>query len=1052
MRSLILIGTLLGPVGLYAQTLDTAKAPATLVVRAGVHDDFERIVFDWSLPPLTVLRQNGQEVLIRFTAKADVNTAPILRRRLTAVTRIEQVPDTSGTTLRLFLGPQKVASYFTDGGRVIIDFRDGIPPEKPDAAPQGIPPALLIAAETPAATPVAVPPVAAPTPTATVTEPQAGPSAPASPVPSATEGAPPVPPPVPSSSSAAGDVAPPAAPEEPEKEATADEEAETAPVKTEEQLKRESEAREKTLKGDDSTISATAFSTTDKKVYVAPELGTIPAEGLPLVLLDPGLVTGAAIFRRADFVYIVFDKKLGKTIAELQQASSPVKLEEVDAIGGSAYRFYLPQDVSLRVARENGGWEVFAAPKTRTAPISLSINPQPDYALGARLLIPLGRPGDTVRMYDPEVGDQLLIVPLTDVGQAVRQSYTYTDLQFIPSEQGIVVRPRIDGVEIKRQTQGLEVIATGGLHLSSERDTGLTTTDTTTTGGARLFDFNAWYGPKNVPYTELRQKWERALSEVPDNERDRVRLEMARFFFARGRPQEAVGLLNLLVQRIPDIDKRSEFLALRGAVRVLGRVPEGLNDLAHAEIRDHPEIKLWRAVGETQATNWKAAAILFEQSDTVLANYPDPLFVDFSLLAIDASLAADSRVYASTVLDRLVQRKPDMEKQSPAVNFLRGVFMSLSGHLDRAEILWKAAASGGDRLFRVRAELALTDLYVVQSKIKPLKAAEKLERLRYAWRGDDLELDILRRMGKFYIEAGKVEEGLSALKQVLAFLPDNQAARDLRQEMAQVFRDVFLSEQSSKISALDALSLYERFYELAPAGEEGDGIIRRLAERMVAVDLLDRAAGLLADQVRRRLTGELKGKVGTQAAGIYLLDHKPEAAITILNESDDPAIPEDIRKERVLLKAKALSEQNQNEAAMQLLGEDKDEFAMRLKADISWRARDWGKAAAFLEPLVKKPDDPEQKLKAKDAQLIINRAIALAMANDNAGLDKLRADFAPVLAGTPQADLFRILTQPETGLPRDQNAMQSFMADVDLFSEYLESYRNFRADTPNTLK
>lgn len=204
-------------------------------------------------------------------------------------------------------------------------------------------------------------------------------------------------------------------------------------------------------------------------------------------------------------------------------------------------------------------------------------------------------------------------------------------------------------------------------------------------------------------------------------------------------------------------------------------------------------------------------------------------------------------------------------------------------------------------------KLSLTDYEVITGKITPLQAAEKLEKLRFAWRGDDLELDILRRIGKFYIEGCKMEEGLATLKQALVLLPDNDVAKQLHQEMAFAFRDVFLGDKNRDVSALDALSLYERFYDLAPPGAEGDTIIRALAQRMVSLDLLDRAAALLADQARHRLTNTMKTRVGTQAAGIYLLDRKADDALSILKDTDDASAPEDLQTERQLLKAKALS-------------------------------------------------------------------------------------------------------------------------------------------------
>ncbi len=344
----------------------------------------------------------------------------------------------------------------------------------------------------------------------------------------------------------------------------------------------------------------------------------------------------------------------------------------------------------------------------------------------------------------------------------------------------------------------------------------------------------------------------------------------------------------------------------------------------------------------------------------------------------------------------------------------------------------------------MRATLSLTDLDVVRGKIKPAQAAERLERLRFAWRGDDLELDVLRRLGKFYIEAGKVADGLGVLKQVLAFLPDSDAAKKLRDEMAFAFRDVFLGDKGKDLSPLDALSLYERFYELAPVGDEGDAIIRNLAARMVEVDLLDRAAAILSDQVRRRLSSTFKSRVGAQAAGIDLLDGKAQAALDILGDSEVPNTPPELINERTLLKARAFADLGRKADALALIANMKSDNADKLRADIAWKSRDWTEAAKVLERLIGPAPEEGEEMTERQAAMVINRAIALAMANDVGGLEAMRQVFGGPIKKMPQAELFRSLTEPENGLPKGDEAAKAFSTDVQLFQEYLENYRKIK--------
>ena len=944
-------------------------------VRAGLHEDYERLVFDWPAKVNYNFLQNGPEVNIRFSGSAAIDLSQISKRHLSTIRHSEQTVDTGASNVKLLLAPDIVAKQTQQGQLVIIDFYRGKAPVVEAAVLQsGLPQATLIAGEAPASSQVL---------SSHQTSPEAQPAA----------------------------------------------------VNA---IKSEVDA----LAVGEQTSAQPSLALQPEAVRLtAPNLDDVGNEAVPLATFDPGIVAGVAVYRRADYVYVVFGKKFTLPVSTMVRETPRVMIESLQSQTGSVYRFYMPQDLNLRCVRDDNKWTILASKKVPTAPISLSVTAQPEYALGARIIIPVSKAEDAVRFTDPEIGDELLIVPLVGSSQAVRQVYHYADFRFVPSEQGVVIGPLVDGLNVKRQNLGIEITNDKGLRLSPSKDTGAET-DVRANQPMKdqLFDLNDWYGPSAKSFTELRQHWQRTLSEVPPNERDRVRLNIARFYFARNHAHEALGLITLLSQQVPDLLHRSEFLALRGAVRILTHDNGAIEDLSAPDIINYPEVKLWRAVAKTRSLEWNDAAELFESTDAVLARYPEPFFTDFSITAIEAAIANKDRQYASKVLDRLIQRRPDLDIASGPVNYLRGVLMSLTDHLDRAEVYWNKAASSTDRLYRVRATLSLTDYEVITGKITPLQAAEKLERLRFAWRGDDLELDILRRIGKFYIEGGKMEDGLATLKQALVLLPDNDAAKQLHMEMAFAFRDVFLGTKNHDVSALDALSLYERFYDLAPPGAEGDAIIRSLAQRMVSLDLLDRGAALLADQARHRLAVPMKTKVGTQAAGIFLLDHKPDEALSILKDTDDSAAPEELVIERNLLKAKALSSLDQVSEAKIILKNVNSEYATRLLVDIAWRARDWAGVAETLDHLIGPP--PAEGLKSETAQLIISRAIALALINDSAGLEKIRKDFSVLMKGMPQEELFKTLAESEAGLPRDPAAIKSLTADVDLFQAYLENYRN----------
>ncbi|MDP9128373.1 MAG: tetratricopeptide repeat protein, partial [Pseudomonadota bacterium] len=319
---------------------------------------------------------------------------------------------------------------------------------------------------------------------------------------------------------------------------------------------------------------------------------------------------------------------------------------------------------------------------------------------------------------------------------------------------------------------------------------------------------------------------------------------------------------------------------------------------------------------------------------------------------------------------------------------------------------------------------------------------------RFAWRGDDLELDILHRLGQFYIQAKNVKAGLNTLSRAVQLYPNSPMIPGIRAQMADIFRDVFLSDLGNDLSPLDALTLYQQYRSLMPGGSDGIAVMRNLAERLVQIDLLDQAAGLLEDLVKNALQGDEKGRVSARLAAIRLLDHKPEQAMAGLDLAPSTTYPADLQNERTLLRAKALSELKKYDEAIALLNSNSSNPAKLLRADIDMRAQRWKDASVALIDLIG-PAPTGTALSQDQAQWLVNCAIAVSMAGDTAGLEKLRADYGPAMASLPQNDTFRMLTEPEkTEQSRDIAAAQAKIADVDMFQGFLNSYRQDRAPPP----
>ena len=228
--------------------------------------------------------------------------------------------------------------------------------------------------------------------------------------------------------------------------------------------------------------------------------------------------------------------------------------------------------------------------------------------------------------------------------------------------------------------------------------------------------------------------------------------------------------------------------------------------------------------------------------------------------------------------------------------------------------------------------------------------------------------------------------------------------------MDELFRELFLNGRANKLDPINALALYFDFRELTPGGRDGDQMIRILADRLAAVDLLDRAAQLLDHQVKFRLRGEQKARVGARLAVIHLLDQKPSDALRILRASRWVKLPKAIDAERRHLQARALVELDRDAEALKLIGGDPTRSAELIRSEIHWRRKDWVKAAASLESILGDRWKIDMPLDEIEQTQILRLAMALTFENSRAGLDSLRCRYAEKMQAGTNASGFDLLT------------------------------------------
>lgn len=747
---------------------------------------------------------------------------------------------------------------------------------------------------------------------------------------------------------------------------------------------------------------------------------------------------------------------------------------------GTAYSYFLPQKFYLNVMKQKLTWQIDLLPNPlppSEAFLSPDLHVQTDPRTHEAMLVSYMKgAGAPLSFDDPEVGDRLYVVPTSKPHQAEQEERRMIDLEILPAATGLVVRPLKDGVSVQHvmltdeaaaggEANGKEdKTATGDTHSQSNNDVVVVTApfglSVTPGGGAiaqigppdeasgddndRLFDFPNWQRGGLEKLSENRQELQAkiAAATTPE-EREGLLMDLAKLYFANDFGQEALGVLDLVLVENPEIIKNPDFVALRGAASAMsGHYKEALQDLSMPAIQQHPEVSLWIGYAAAATEQWHMADRSFPKSNRLLLQYPDNIAIPFTIYMAESALHLGHTDTATRLLNSINRTSDSLDPQyRAAIDYLRGIAYSQKGEPEKAIALWQPVADGLDRLYHAKASLSLTRLLLQQKKITLKEAIDRVDSLRFAWRGDGLEVSILHTLGALKAQDGQVLAGLEDMKRA-ADLDDSldDDSTPIRDDMKHIFTDLFMSDPGNRIKPLEIVSVYNEFSSLIPPGPEATTAALNFADALIRMDLLAKAADIMEDQLKNgNLPEDKSTALATKLTAVYLLDSKPKKALAALQETDGSDFSPRIREERTLLKARAQSQLGLTSDAIATLSILNSKNAQRLKADVLWRAQKWADAATATEALL---PDPAKPLDEEDASYVVNAAVAWKLAGNMDKLKEIKAKYGAAMAATKLAPTFEVVTRDGgSSTLGDRETMLRIAGEVDMFKGFLENYK-----------
>jgi len=750
----------------------------------------------------------------------------------------------------------------------------------------------------------------------------------------------------------------------------------------------------------------------------------------------------AALFTRGETLWIVLDAHPMLDAATLLAPLATIlaKAEADQAYGAAVLKLVFKTPLLPSLQEGAAALTVSLTSGAATPPDAIAFTRQ-----GAdgqtNLTTPLPGAVHVIPLADPEAGDRFFVVPGRP-GRGVLTPKLFVEMEALPTAAGVAIVPFTDDLAVEVQSETVTVSRPKGLALSaaSGASTAPVVQMPAAKQGPAFIDFAQWTkGPSgNVLVAERNLR--AAVARLPESEGNSARLKLARYLLAHGLASEALGEIQLIQASDPKLANDPGLAVMKGAAQyMMGRYADARLSLSAGALDADPHAALWRGMAEAELGDFANARRDLAAAQSVLRFYPEGWQTRARLARAETGIAQGDLASANDALDQL---SPQLApRDSVEARLYEAQLLAAQGHVNEAIVRLRTLERTDYAPIAARASFARVETELAAKKIKPTDAIGALEQLRYRWRGDDLELKTLRKLGSLYFAQQSWREGLGVLRVAALNFPASELARDAQDDMRRAYTDLFLGGKVDVMRPVDALAMFYDFIELTPIGRDGDEMIRRLSDRLVAVDLLGPAARLLDHQVKERLDGVARAAVATKLALIYLLDQNPKEALAIINDTRQTRLPDELNGQRRLLEARALSGLKQFEAAIDLIADDDTQEAKRLRGDIYWDSSNWTLAGAKTEDLLGDRWNLSGPLSDTERGQIMRAAVAYSLAGDEAALALLRERYEAKMKASPDAKAFAIVTEriDRQGVAFRDLAKQ--IASVDSLQAFMEEFK-----------
>ena len=756
-----------------------------------------------------------------------------------------------------------------------------------------------------------------------------------------------------------------------------------------------------------------------------------------------------ATFTRNNKIWVVFDHQ-NKFDTEIMKAEAGDMVKEIYTLAHPAGAIVViepNEGVKHSLRKEGLLWilDLYTGKPPSFKINNYTIFTQFDSLKNSYLFIPTPSAGNIMSFIDPEVGDIITVSTTSQLGQGVDNAYRYPDFDILQSSQGIAFILNSSDIILNRGNSGITLKAIGRSLNISQNLTVLKRNQlndkATYAESSNIFDIQIPNHYLKLNDNKAIEKFKNQILSASMSEKNILRVKMAQYLIHHGLGTDALFILNQIKKiDLPNI-KNDHFYALSGIANFLARrYDEAISDFSYGNIPNNDEGVFWRTIAKS-AKNYSEEnnAIIFAHV-SLMRDYPQPIKDQISIIAARNAIETGDDLTSQNFIDILTSATERLKNIEPQITYLNAQKLEMQGYMRNAVKQYKKLIHSNSAMFSAYARLRYTVIGEILKFIDLKDAIAELEKLRFAWGEKEFKVKVLNQLAKFYLKNNDYYNTLRILNDQ-GFLIDEKQRLATASRMVKIFEDVFIGNHAdSTLSPVKALALFQDFKWLAPLSKKHYQIMQRLADRLVAVDLLPRAQELLLSLLYKADVPLIdQAKIGARLAIIYLFENKPQDALLTIEATDYPDIPEALKNQRNIIASRALSDMGRADEALALIEHDFSTQAIIRKFEVYWNAKDWDSASDTIKYLIEEPVEGKP-LSTDQINYILDWATTLKQAGKETVLIRLRNKFAPFFKGTAHQSAFNVLTNHLEEDKIDIGSIKTVISDIKNFNDFARFY------------